>query len=130
MRLRPVLVGFVATVSSHEMRPNPSGPFFNTSFYGGVIIEEYRLEIGEIHGATFMNDPLAPEVSSTACFLGVSKKYGSNFFAEPELKVMFPVVAGYYQYGPPDYRTHIITEHYGIRDLFFAFGLKVGIGFN
>ncbi|MFZ1081477.1 MAG: hypothetical protein WAO19_06075 [Candidatus Kryptoniota bacterium] len=130
MRLRPVFVGFVVSASSHEIRPDPSGPFFNTSLYGGAIIQNYRLEIGEMHGDTFMGDPLAPNVSYTTYFLGLSKRFGSAFFAEPEIKVMFPIVAGYYQYGPPDYYDHVVTEHYGIRDLFFAFGLKLGIGFD
>jgi hypothetical protein len=130
MRVRPVFVGFISSVTSHEMRPSPSGPFLNSSFYVGAIIEKYRLEIGEMHGTTFMNDPHSPDVSITSCFLGLSRRYGSDFFAEPEVKIIFPIVAGYYQYGPPDYRTHVITEHYGIHDLFFAIGVKIGIGYN
>lgn len=133
VRVRPVFIGIIGSMSSGEVHPNNlSQTFFNATLYAGVIVEKYRLEIGEIHGSTYWADQTSPpEISYATYFLGLSRRYGSGFFAEPEVKIMFPSFGGYYQKVPPDYYYYrVVPEHYGIGDLFFAFSVKLGIGFN
>jgi len=128
LRFRPVFAGAVVSVSSHEMRPRPSGPFTNLSFYAGAMINDYRVEIGEIHGTYLAgNDQGSPGVGYDTYFAGLSRRYGSNSFIEPEVKLMFPVSAGYYIIGPPSYNV-LKIEHYNLSDLFISFTVKVGLG--
>ncbi len=136
IRVLTVFFGAIVGATGGEIRPNPD--FLFMSLYGGRIIQDYRLELGWINGVTFpdMGTHAPPEVSFTSYFLGISKKYSTSekydtgFLVEPELKIMFPSIAGYYQ-GRDRYGYYFSAgEHYGIRDLFVALGVKVGFGFD
>ncbi|MCL5266873.1 MAG: hypothetical protein M1469_02070 [Bacteroidetes bacterium] len=129
LRFRPAFAGAVASVSSREMRPRPSGPFGNASLYAGAIIGDYRVEIGEIRGGTIFGDQGAPDVGFRTYFAGVSKRFGSNFFVEPDIRLMFPFDAGYYVVGPRGHND-VIIERYNLSDLFLSFTVKVGVGFD
>jgi hypothetical protein len=136
IRVLPVFFGAIVGVTGHEMRLNPGGFLFMT-LYGGGITQGYRLEVGRINGVHPSMEAIAPpEVEFTTYFLGISKKYGiskrygEGFFIEPELKIMIPSVAGYYP-GRDRYGYYFSAgERYGIRDLFVALGVKLGVGFD
>ncbi|MCL5266875.1 MAG: hypothetical protein M1469_02080 [Bacteroidetes bacterium] len=127
VRFKPVFAGYVYTWSSNEMRPRPPGPFVCSSLYAGVITGGYRAEAGEIYGYFLGTDMGSPEVTFKTYFAGLSRRYGTNAFIEPEVRLMFPVDAGYYTVGPPSYNV-VKIEHYRVSDLFISFSVKVGLG--
>ncbi len=127
LRVRPVFFGLDVGASSTQMRPRPSGSFGNVSYYAGAIIADYRVEIGKIYGETFNGSQGAPEVGHRTYFAGVSKRFGSNFFVEPDIRLMLPVDAGYYAVNQRDHND-VIVESYNMSDLFLSFTVKVGLG--
>ena len=129
LRLGPAFFGVDVGASSTQMRPRPSGPFGNVSFYAGAIFADYRVEIGKIYGETIFGGQGAPDVGYRTYFAGISKRCGSNFFVEPDIRLMFPFDAGYYVIGPPSYNV-VRIEKYNLSDLFFSFTVKVGVGFD
>ena len=134
VRIAPVFVGGIIGTSGNEI-PRPPSDFYFSSLYAGFIIDGYRVEVGKIYGETMWLDQDSPPVAVyNSYFAGIGRRYGSGFFFEPEIKFMFPVVATYYyhenipgSYGYPGYDTAVATDNCGLRDLFFALSLKVGV---
>ena len=99
------------------------------------MIDGYRIEAGEIYGETAWLDQDSPPLAVyKSYFAGIGRRYGSGFFFEPEIKFMFPVISTYYyhknipgSYGYPGYDTAVGTDNCGLRDLFFALSVKVGL---
>ncbi len=127
VRVWRVLAGAVIGFGGNEgipYVPEPQAIFFSFhSYYGGVVLGDYRAEIGEIYG----NDPGYTDYRSA--FIGVSRKFSDVFFFEPGLKVMFPIVADYH-IEPGFGQSVPVTRHYQLRDIFIALSVRVGIGFN
>ncbi|MCL5266517.1 MAG: hypothetical protein M1469_00240 [Bacteroidetes bacterium] len=141
LRFRPVFVGATAGFCGNEGIPQihtfdseitHRGTFSYYSFFAGLIIKNYRLEVGELHGDNALWVTMTPKVDYSTAFAGISRRWGHVAFFEPGIKNVLPVVAhsvmatpvsGGYDFSP-------ITVHYRLRDLFFAFSLKLGIGFN
>lgn len=137
LRIHPLFVGATAGFCGDEGIPYihtfdkqvHQGTFSFYSLYAGVIIGTYRADIGEIYGDNSAWTTHTPDVNYTVGYLGISKRWCDIIFVEPEVKVMFPIVAhyslvqNYIEFTP-------VTQHYHLRDLFFAIGVKVGIGFN
>lgn len=132
IRIRPVFLGAVVGYCGDEGIRGLNGTFSFAAFYAGVNVRGYHAEIGEVLGDNNDWTSLAvPRSTYSSAFLGVSKRLGDILFVEPGIEVMLPVVAHYWliNYNVAPNEIHV-TEHYRLRDLFFAFSLKLGIGFN
>ncbi len=107
--------------------PFPSaGVYYLTSIYGGITMHGYRVEAGVLNGDTRGYDEDNPRYMYTTVFLGLSRRYGKVFFAEPDLRIVFPIaVHSGSQTGLPP-----LKEHYHFWDCFFGLHVNVGIGFN
>lgn len=128
IRVRPVFLGAFVGFCDDEGISGLYGTFSFAELYAGTYVRGYRAEIGEVLGDNYLwTDNAVPRSTYSSAFLGVSKRLGNILFVEPGIKVMFPTVARYkiIYYGETS-----VTEHYHLRDLFFAFNLKVGIGVN
>ncbi len=102
--------------------------FTYRTIYVGVTVGKYRLEAGETNADNSWSVSNSPSSSYTSAFLGMSRRVGGMLFFEPELKIMYPVVSHYWNTASSPFIP--VTEHYGLHDLFFAIGLKLGIGIN
>ena len=139
LRLRDLFCGALIGNRGDEGLPDfsPAGTFSFYSLYAGVAFKGYRVEIGEIHGDNASWIASDPHKGYTVAFIGASRRWGDVIFFEPSVKLIFPVVANsdhYMRYfsdpsfPPIEYAP--FTEFYHIRDLFFGFSLKAGVGFN
>ncbi len=133
-RFRPLFIGGMIGGSGNEIRPQPSD-FFLSSLYAGVIIDKYRFEVGKMYGETIWMDQDSPPFAVyKTYYVGVGRRYGSGWFIEPEIRLMIPKFATYYLPGSENYSfpgsIPLASDHYGLRDLFFAFSVRVGVGFN
>lgn len=119
LRLAPVFINIVEGVTGDDGVPGTwrrNSVFLFTSLCAGAVIDKYRIEIGGMEAGTWVDTP----PSSYTCLLaGISRRYGTTFFVQPEVKIMVPIVSNC-----------ISTQHYRLDDLFFAFSFKVGIGGN
>ncbi len=135
VRVAPVFIGGIIGTSGNEIPRQPS-VFYYSSLYAGFMIDGYRIEFGNVYGVTntLLSTHPPPLAAYKSYFAGIGRRYGSGFFFEPEIKFMFPVVATYYyhenipgSYGYPGYDTAVGTDNSGLRDLFFALSVKVGV---
>ncbi len=136
IRVHPIFVDYVVgwgtieagNVPFHGAPYPPSGasPYL-TSVYGGITLNNYRAEVGVLNGDTGYLDPYTPGYRYTAAFLGVSRRFGHYVFAEPDLRIVFPVVL---HSGSVAGVMPAQTQHYHLWDFFFGLSVKVGIGFN
>ena len=134
VRVHPLFLGAVVGICGDEGIPYipHSGIYSFYSLYVGITLHNYRAELGEIQGdSRGWVGPQSGVVSYTSGFLGISKRWSGIFFFEPEVKIMFPIVADGYvgERFPPDEWVRF-REHYQPHDLFFALSVKVGVGFN
>lgn len=143
LRIKPVFLGFVAGFSGDDGIPGLHGlasteylhyspNFTYTSLYCGVTMEQYRYELGELTAKHFAQEAAQDVRTSYSCaFAGVSRRFGKLFLFEPCVKIVFPLSATYPIVSSTQSTVYPwITRHYHLSDLFFAIGLKVGIGFN
>ena len=131
VRIRPFFIGGSVGVCGDEgiRYLHPSGTFNFYSLYAGVIFDNYRAEIGEVHGDNSGWGSHTPRLDYTSGFVGVSKRWGEIFFVEPGIRIMLPIVSHYYLM--PRFLEFVpTTGHYGLADLYVSFDVKVGIGFN
>ncbi len=130
IRVRPVFVGSYVGFCGNEGIQGPWGMFSFAAFYGGAIVHGYRLEVGEVLGDnTAWTEMEVPHQTYTSAFIGVSRRIGSYFFLEPDVKLMLPIVS-HYSTGNTLEGFVPGVGHYHLRDLFFSIGLKLGIGAN
>ena len=143
IRIHPAFIGAAVGFCGDEgipylhaiNRQNSSVGHYPTTYsfylvYAGVVINEYRLAIGAVHGDNTLWVTKTPEMNYTTTFMGISRRCGHIFFFEPEVKVMFPVVAHYSLLPLQSNMYTPITARFSLRDLYFAFSVKLGIGFN
>ncbi|MCL5266484.1 MAG: hypothetical protein M1469_00075 [Bacteroidetes bacterium] len=137
-RVAPVFIGGVIGTSNNEIPRLPSG-FYSSSLYAGFTIDGWRIELGKVYGETSSWSTHPPPLAVyKSYFAGIGRRYGAGFFFEPEIKLMFPVVATYYYnknepgiaYMYPYDHTALGLDNCGLRDLFFALTVRVGIGFG
>ncbi len=140
IRLRPIFLGATAGLSGDEgipgMHAQDIGIHNNTftylSEYVGVLIHEYRLEVGRTSGDAFDPNPHGDPVTFRTYFIGISEKFGRYTFIEPGFTMSLPVASTFSErlvntaYGETSY----LTERFHPWDLFFSFSVKLGIGFN
>ncbi|MCL5266485.1 MAG: hypothetical protein M1469_00080, partial [Bacteroidetes bacterium] len=135
VRVAPVFIGGIIGTSGNEIPRQPS-VFYYSSLYAGFMIDGYRIEFGNVYGVTntLLSTHPPPLAVYKSYFAGIGRRYGSGFFFEPEIKFMFPVDATYYyyenipgSYGYPGYDTAVGTDNCGLRDLFLALSVKVGL---
>lgn len=132
IRVRPLFGGVVAGLSGDEglFHVHSSPPtFFFLSLYAGVTVHDFRAEIGETSASDswFAGNGIAD--SYEAGFLGVSKRWSDIVFVEPGFKIVFPIGARFAE--EPQFGEFVpVTRHFHLGDLFFAFSVKAGIGFN
>ena len=137
-RVAPVFIGGVIGTSGNEI-PRPPSDFYFSSIYAGFTIDGYRIELGKVYGETsdWSTHP-PPMAVYKSYFAGIGRRYGSGFFFEPEIKLMLPVIATYYYdrndpgiaYMYPYDRTALGLDNCGLRDLFFALTVRMGVGFG
>jgi hypothetical protein len=133
IRVYPIFLDYVVGVGDDDGIPFPTPPypptflFDLTSVYGGIRLNEYRAEAGVLNGDTHGQvDQDTPSFKYTAVFLGVSRRFGHYLFAEPDLRIVFPIVV----HSGSQTGLAPLTEHYHLWDCFFGLHVKVGIGFN
>ncbi len=135
LRIAPVFIGGIFGESGNEI-PRPPSEFYFSSLYAGFMISGYRIDVGKIYGETQWLDQDSPPVAVyNSLFAGIGRRYGSGFFFEPEIKFMFPVTSTYYyyanqpgiMYNGPNAHTAVGRDNGGLRDLFLAFSIKVGL---
>ncbi len=138
LRYHPVFLGFIAGVCGDEGIPglyesdNAEGgtkTYSFTSVYGGVSIDSLRIGLGVINAGNSMWVTNNPSSSYTSAYFEVSRRIGRLLFIQPQLKVVYPIAARFYdRYGSSPLNP--VTRHYQLRDLYFAIGLEIGIGVN
>lgn len=131
VRVGPCFLGVSRGISENDGLSSGLELYYDyVSAYGGASVGNYRIETG---GAWTLNTAHS-SFGYTILFLGVNRRFGGIVFLEPEIRIMLPVVSRLSYiidndgYGPPDY--YEATKHYHFRDMFFAFSVKVGFGFN
>lgn len=138
LRYHPVFLGFIAGVCGDEGIPglhesdNAEGgtkTYSFTSVYGGVSIDSLRIGVGVINAGNSMWVTNNPSSSYTSAYFEVSRRIGGLLFIQPQVKVLYPVVAHFYD-GNRFGLAVPVTRHYHFGDLYFAIGLKLGIGVN
>ncbi len=138
LRYHPVFLGIIAGVCGDEGIPglyqsdNTEGgtrTYSYTSIYGGISIDGVRFGAGVINASNSMWVTNNPSSRYTSAFLEVSRRIGGLLFIQPQVKVIYPVVAHLYE-GYHSGPLVPVTQHYHLRDLYFAVGLKLGIGVN
>ncbi len=127
VRILPLFGGGVIGVSGYQIRPRPS-TFYFFSWYAGLALDGYRFEVGNEYGQTSGLVPYPQLAVYKDYFVGISRRYYSGWFLEPEIKVMIPTFATYYT-GPQG-NVNPLSDHYGLRDLFLALTVKIGVGFD
>jgi hypothetical protein len=151
VRVNTLFLGGMLSVSSNEgiVRNDLEDVYPATSVYGGMMIGKYRLEVGEIHA--WVEDSSIPRY--TSIFVGASRRFGGIFMFEPEVRVVFPVNGTFVTEAtggrPPATNMEqrhvseilktsvmvwppptIVEQRLHFRDIFFGFGVKLGIGYN
>lgn len=129
LRIRPIFVGCIAGWCGNDGIPSLDT---YSSFYLGMMVREWRIELGQI-GAAGHDDKGETIGAYVADFFGVSRRFGRGFFFEPEVKIVYPIVSHYWNYLPGNYTngsSGYFTQQYHPRDLYFAIGLKLGLGVN
>jgi len=123
--VRPVFLGAIIGFAGGGAQ---GGTFLFSSLYTGVIINDYRVEIGKTYADS---SPFSDKTPSDyrVYFLDLSKRFGTVIFLEPDIKAMFPTVGHHWQ-SNPGYSLIPTTEFYHFGNLYFAISVKVGIGFN
>lgn len=137
LRIHPIFVGFSVGLCGDEGIPglesfnNGGGgasSFTYTSIYVGAMVDSFRIEMGKIDGNNSISTVNGNPAGYTAAFLGVSRRLGGVFFFQPELKIMYPLVANYWTSSHAN--AVRVSQHYDVRDLYFGIGVRVGLGFN
>lgn len=129
LRVRPLFVGGTVGWCGNDNLPSLDS---YSSFYIGAIIWKWRFELGQLN-ATGHNDHGEQIGVYVSDFAGFSRKFGKGWFIEPEVKIMYPIVSHSWNEAPGNYAngaSAVITEQYRLRDLYFAIGVTLGLGFN
>jgi hypothetical protein len=137
LRFRPVFFGAVVGGCGDEGIPNMHAADIqtkNTSFlflglYAGAIVGKYKFEIGRTFAGNIGSNPHGTFVNYTSIFLGIGKRFGTDAFIEPQVKISFPIV-GCYQRLDQRNNFYGVTEYYHMNDFCIALSLKVGVGFD
>ena len=127
IRIHPIFVGVIGGFTGGGGNQY-SNTFVYSSLYIGAMVGGYRVEVGKTYADSSPMEDKTPS-DYRVYFLGVSKRFGTIAFVEPDIRVMFPTVGHLWQ-SSLEYEYMPVTEYYHLNGLFFALSVKVGVGIN